>query len=112
MKKPIFLNLKNSIIAISLAGLSISTSVQAHYQTDEIFPYYFFFYDLDYAPRHHLYNRGHLIKKHHHKHHHKHPKRSHSHDHYSRHKSRIKKQHGRDHRDHDRKRQHRKYDDE
>jgi len=120
MKIPTLLNLRNSAIALSIIGLSLSSNVQAHYEVDELIPYYYFFYDLNYSPRHHHYNRGHLIKKHNKKHHHKrhhsdrhahnNHRKSYSRDHYSRHKSRDHKRHDRNDRHRDTKRRIKKHD--
>jgi hypothetical protein len=102
MKKPTFLTFRKAVIAFSLAGISLSSNVQAHNPVEELIPY-FFLYNLEFSPRDHHYNRSHLIKKdrnHHHKKHHSNHrshKRSYSHDHYSHSKPRklVKHSHSR-----------------
>lgn len=117
--------LKNSVIALSLAGLSMSPQVQAHGRYDSLLPLSYFFYNLEYAPHHqhsHRHDR-HLIKKHkkaYHKRHHRDPRvhhsshrkhrQSYSHDHYSKQKPRhhVENHHSKKH--HGGKRLIKKYD--
>ncbi len=104
MQKTIKNSFKTGLVALSIAGLSLSGNAQAHAPVYDYFPYYFLFYDLEYRPHHHHHYPGkRLIKKHHKKHHHKHKRKHHSHDRYSDYKPRKHKHHG--HR-HDHKRKH------
>jgi len=106
MKTSVKTTLKSTLLALSIAGLGFTSHVQAHAPLNEIIPYYYFFYDLEYAPRNHHRHGKHLVKKHHrshhghhkpnrshHRSHHKPHRKAHSHDHYSRYKPRKHKQH-------------------